>query len=1006
MDPTRGGVGKGPANPGSGRVWRCVLLGLGVALAGVVCAQPAATPTGAERPAGAAPTAALPTGEAREARIQELIRIRDRLQSSSDRAPRTTALRELVMLLEGDPRWGAQAFSLGVTLYGFYSQREGIDLHERVLAHDGVDPATRARTAIELVFEYANTDEIAIAARLLGRAESLVGALRPSAGNELAAALDGRIAWAKTQLYRMQGRHGEAIEAGRSAVRWRDDAMAQIAARGTTGWDEIDVQRFRDDSARGLLLYAYLGAGRVHEALTMAEQGLSQARLERAPINTQILWMMRLVSACLAAERFDQAERWIAEARGLQARMGADARGNIITTLLTDELSLLMLRGRWQQADARYRELLAATRGDPIAYARVNNSRVSALLAAKNGRLDEAFATIDGSVRFRTRLYGPRHPTTQQARGVRGLVLLMKGDVGGALADYDELFKGLLDSPTGWIDVDAVGRRNVVGNIVIGEYVRHSAALAGDPARAGELERLLPRLVQLLDRTATGVTQQAIIDSSARLVARTPELRALIDEEQTQRGALRPIYRDIAEILMVDLRKLEDAPRRAMTTRLGELRRRAEEGERRLAAQRDKLSDQFPSYARLIQPPVPAPERIASALRRDERFLSVHPMEAMTLVWLVGGGEVRLHRSALTAAEIGAAVDALRAATDPTRIASGGAPAFDPAQAHRLYRELIAPFASRLEGARALVMSAQGALASLPPGLLLAEPTAPGAWSGAAWLARRFDLVQVPSAAAFVLLRESRSEPAGLPFIGYGDPQFGAPEASRPAAPRGWRNLVLGAASAGAAAFDPGGGFRYQAMPPLPDTRDELTAVNAALKGRADRDLHFGPQASRRAVLETPMADRRVVAFATHGLLPGDLPGLSRPALALAAAPPGESPLLELDDILTLRLNAQLVLLSACNTAGGERAGAAMSGLVRGFFHAGGRSVLATHWAVDSESARALVTRAFSLIGQGEAPAAALRAAQTAMIEGRLGPPEYAHPIHWAPYTLFGETRP
>ena len=154
------------------------------------------------------------------------------------------------------------------------------------------------------------------------------------------------------------------------------------------------------------------------------------------------------------------------------------------------------------------------------------------------------------------------------------------------------------------------------------------------------------------------------------------------------------------------------------------------------------------------------------------------------------------------------------------------------------------------------------------------------------------------------------------------------------------------------------------------------------------------------------MADRRVVAFATHGLRPGDLPGLSRPALALAAAPPGESPLLELDDILTLRLNAQLVLLSARNTAGGERAGAAMSGLVRGFFHAGGRSVLATHWAVDSESARALVTRAFSLIGQGEAPAAALRAAQTAMIEGRLGPPEYAHPIHWAPYTLFGETRP
>jgi CHAT domain-containing protein len=117
-----------------------------------------------------------------------------------------------------------------------------------------------------------------------------------------------------------------------------------------------------------------------------------------------------------------------------------------------------------------------------------------------------------------------------------------------------------------------------------------------------------------------------------------------------------------------------------------------------------------------------------------------------------------------------------------------------------------------------------------------------------------------------------------------------------------------------------------------------------------------------------------------------------------------ESPLLELDDVLGLHLNAQWVLLSACNTAAGEKGGNAMSGLVRGFFFAGARSVLATHWAVESESAAALTVNTFrdhakGAIARGES----LRLAQLAMIDGEIGKGRWSHPYYWAPYALFGD---
>ena len=117
--------------------------------------------------------------------------------------------------------------------------------------------------------------------------------------------------------------------------------------------------------------------------------------------------------------------------------------------------------------------------------------------------------------------------------------------------------------------------------------------------------------------------------------------------------------------------------------------------------------------------------------------------------------------------------------------------------------------------------------------------------------------------------------------------------------------------------------------------------------------------------------------------------------------------LLTLDEILSLKLDADWVVLSACNTAAGDGTGAeAVSGLGRGFFYAGTRALLATHWPVESVSARLLVTETFEQQAQhpGMGRAQALRASMLALMGQQSSEGfSYAHPLFWAPYALFGD---
>ena len=154
----------------------------------------------------------------------------------------------------------------------------------------------------------------------------------------------------------------------------------------------------------------------------------------------------------------------------------------------------------------------------------------------------------------------------------------------------------------------------------------------------------------------------------------------------------------------------------------------------------------------------------------------------------------------------------------------------------------------------------------------------------------------------------------------------------------------------------------------------------------------------------------------THGLVPGELNGLTQPALALTAPSVSQNDgdgLLTMGEILALKLDADWVVLSACNTGAGAGAGAeAASGLGRAFFYAGTRAILVTNWSVHSASARELISDVFRRQAAGPALSRgeALRQASMALLDGpgftnQSGKTvfAYAHPLFWAPYTIIGD---
>ncbi|MDR7271488.1 CHAT domain-containing protein [Pelomonas saccharophila] len=871
-------------------------------------------------------------------------------------------------------------------------------------------PIARAEAALRQVYALAQARDRSMLERMWSRAQGLVKQAQEALGNgDPAATLRLKVQHlqVRSEIERWDGRLAEAVATMREAVRLAQKGVedARRLAKGPRDAAVQDAYGWYDGS-QGMLVYALVRHGRAPEAIQVAQGNLALWRAGQLSDALGARWSYRLGQAQVAARQYAAALENAQRSDDMLQRSGASPASHTRWLARQEQVRALIGLRRWPEADAFYRDFLASLPADSLAKERANDWRLRALLAAKNGRFDEALEAVDRVLRYRQRLYGEAHPQTQEASGVRALVRLLKGDMAGAWSDYQPLFAALLDSPGGWQDLDLNGARGFVLGLAFDEFLREIAA------RALRGEALEPawtdRAMQVADRLQAGAAHRALTDATARLLAATPALRALLEEEaqlrataSSRNGALatqlgeedRLRRRNSSEETRAELKVLPEAERKkkfkAMADELAAVREQVKAGREQaqaareaLNAQRERVAKAYPAYADLVTPTLPAPAALQKLMSPGEALLVVQPLEGATLVWLVTpGAPTRFAASSVGAAAWVDKVAQIRTALD---LSTGRPPTLPVAGLHEVWRELVVPLQPGAD-VKSLLVAADGALAAMPFATALTAPE-PGAFA-----VRRMAVTQLPSAGAlFALRRAAAPAPAAKPLFGVGDPQFKS-------------TAKAGRAALGQAAtkYDAAWGFSYGDIPPLPETRAELTALAKALGARPEVDLLLGAAATREAVLAAPLQDRRVVAFATHGLMPGELPGISKPALALASgADATASPLLELDDVLTLRLNAQAVLLSACNTAAGEQGGAAMSGLVRGFFFAGSRSVLATHWSVETASAAALTSATFS----AHAPRAeALRMAQMGMIEGKLGGGRWAHPFYWAGYALFGD---
>ncbi len=304
------------------------------------------------------------------------------------------------------------------------------------------------------------------------------------------------------------------------------------------------------------------------------------------------------------------------------------------------------------------------------------------------------------------------------------------------------------------------------------------------------------------------------------------------------------------------------------------------------------------------------------------------------------------------------------------------------------------------------------------------------------WLARDHAITVLPAVSSLKALRRvGKRSAAKKPMIGFGnplldgdqaDPKYGAyfkqraalarenqscPQTlartplQRPASLFGLRRGVAPMAVRGLADVE-----ILKAQLPLPETRDELCAVARDLNADPS-EMRLGERATEREVkalsASGALAQYRIVHFATHGVLAGQLDAKAEPGLILTppeTASEEDDGYLTASEIAALKLDADWVILSACNTAAGGATGAeALSGLARAFFYAQARALLVSHWEVDSAATVKLITGAVSEIARDKrvGRAEALRRAMLAMIDG--GKPEEAHPAYWAPFVLVGE---
>jgi CHAT domain-containing protein len=527
-------------------------------------------------------------------------------------------------------------------------------------------------------------------------------------------------------------------------------------------------------------------------------------------------------------------------------------------------------------------------------------------------------------------------------------------------------------------------------------------------APASNRHELFEESLTVGQRTTNSVAAVAVSRMTARLAASDPALQAVVRERQDLEGSGGVLERQLIA-----------ARASVQTEQVDQLRRAIESNTARLNHIQSDLITRFPEYTNLARPQPLSEASIRQTLGPGDAFVFYAETYDGVFVWCITQDGSNWQRLATDGNELERNISAFR-----DMITSDAS--YDFGSAYGLYSQLFGPIERLIDGKSHLYIVPSGPLTSLPFSALITAPTKlrvaassqTAVYQQAPWFIRRFAFSILPSAANLKALKGLAAGPASRkPLIGFGNPVLGtasrvaSAQMSETAANRSGTNKSerkqLGVRrTASIKNFWRGGAVNsdeLRKLGPVPATENELKAVAKTLPGSV---VYFGGEATETAVKQAKLEDYRIIYFATHALVAGEL-GAGEPSLVLTlpiVPSQLDDGILTASEISLLKLNADWVVLSACNTSAPGRVGAeALSGLAQAFFYAGARSLLVSHWSVDDIVTAKLMSRTFEAVAKYPTAGRA-RALQAAMLGVITDPSEKINvrPRYWAAFFAVG----
>ena len=839
---------------------------------------------------------------------------------------------------------------------------------------------------------------------------------------------EGQVETARGSIFLREGRSVEAEMRFRKAIKLTIDTIENFkgvnnelnsAERSVESTRVIDAKS-RLAELQNLLATAFLNQNRFIDAEIMAREGIYTVISSYGVVAPETSsGLNTLANVLLAQGRVDEARILTLESLRILNLANPD---ELSTRTIRQENFLgqvLAAEGMYAEADKVYSNLLSNLQRDPELFIKFQPRNLSWVLAMlKTNKPAQATEMTDVLLKQAVRRMDKNSANLAMTRAFHASALQADGKNSPAATEFKQSIPILVNQARNDAE-NATGsfiqtqRLNFVLSNYLGllaQTAKTNSSQSGDAAAEA---------FQIADVARGSGVQRALTESAARASIKDPQLATLARQEQDLQRRINTLSDLLTGLLSAPANQQLPGVQAKLKADIDAFK-----------PQRDQIKKEiekkFPEYAELVDPKPATVERTQKLLKPDEVLVSWYFADNVGYVWAISkDAPVQFVQLPIGRAQIAKEVAQLRKSLDPGVTTIEEIPPFDVMLANQLYQQILAPVESALKGKKIMIVVPHAELGQLPLSVLVTKATTQPLKAGTPFasyktvpfLTKDIAIAQIPSVTALTALRSlPEGDPNRKSFVGFGDPYFSATQEKQADKAKGTQLATRGIPLALRSAPKTAGvsSAELALLPRLPDTSLEIEDI-AKVVGAEPDDIFLHKKASVKQVMSMDLSNRKVVMFSTHGLVPGELNGLTQPALALSSPDvtgDKDDGLLTMDKVIGLKLNADWVVLSACNTAAGEGAASeAVSGLGRAFFFAGTKALLVSNWPVDSVASRQLMTDLFKRQQDNKtlAKPEALRQAMLAQIDqggvkdGSTMKYSYAHPLFWAPFMVVGD---